>query len=78
MTWISHVVQSGDSLWKLADKYDTEVNIIEQINYLDKPLLTIGMTLLIPLSKSESNNFIPFEMHVVSEGDSHLMICHSF
>ena len=28
------------------------------------------MTLLIPLSKSESNNFIPFEMHVVSEGDT--------
>jgi LysM repeat protein len=54
----------------LADKYDTEVNIIEQINYLDNSLLTIGMTLLIPLSKSESNNFIPFEMHVVSEGDT--------
>jgi len=28
------------------------------------------MTLLIPLSKSESNNFIPIEMHVVSEGDT--------
>jgi membrane-bound lytic murein transglycosylase D len=70
INWISHVVQSGDNLWKLADKYDTEVNIIEQINYLDNSLLTIGMTLLIPLSKSESNNFIPFEMHVVSEGDT--------
>ena len=57
INWISHIVQSGDSLWKLADKYDTEVNIIEQINYLDNSLLTIGMTLLIPLSKSESNNF---------------------
>ena len=70
INWISHVVQSGDSLWKSADKYDTEVNIIEQINYLDNSLLTIGMTLLIPLSRSESNNFIPFEMHVVSEGDT--------
>jgi len=70
INWISHVVQSGDSLWKLAEKYDTEVSIIEQINYLDDSLLTIGMTLLIPLSKSESNNFIPFEMHVVSEGDT--------
>ena len=70
INWISHIVQSGDSLWKLAEKYDTEVAIIEQINYLDNSLLNIGMTLLIPLSKSESNNFIPFEMHVVSEGDT--------
>ena len=70
INWISHVVESGDSLWALASKYDTEVQIIEQINFLNNDLLTIGTTLLIPLSKTPTNNFIPYEMHIVSEGDT--------
>jgi membrane-bound lytic murein transglycosylase D len=57
-------------LWKLATKYDTEVNIIKEINYIENDLLSINDTLLIPLSKTKTNNFIPFEMHIVSEGDS--------
>ena len=70
INWISHVVESGDSLWALASKYDTEVGIIKQINYLNNDLLSIGSTLLIPLSKTKSNTFIPYEMHIVSEGDT--------
>ena len=70
INWISHVVESGDSLWALASKYDTEVQIIKQINFLNNNLLTIGSTLLIPLSKTPTNNFIPYEMHIVSEGDT--------
>ena len=70
INWISHIVVSGDSLWKLAAKYDTEVNIIKEINYIDKDLLSLNDVLLIPLSKTEYNNFIPFEMHIVSEGDT--------
>ena len=70
INWISHVVESGDSLWALASKYDTEVKIIKQINYLNNDILSIGSTLLIPLSKTKTNNFIPYEMHIVSEGDT--------
>jgi len=70
INWISHVVVSGDSLWKLAKKYDTEVKIIKEINYIDNDLLAINDTLLIPLSKSKTNNFIPYEMHIISEGDT--------
>ena len=70
INWISHIVESGDSLWALASKYDTEVGVIKQINYLNNDLLSIGSTLLIPLSKSKSNTFIPYEMHIVSEGDT--------
>ena len=70
INWISHIVQSGDSLWALASKYDTEVNIIKEINYLYTDVLSIDSTLLIPLSKTKSNNFIPYEMHIVSEGDT--------
>ena len=42
INWISHIVVSGDSLWKLAAKYDTEVNIIKEINYIDKDLLSLN------------------------------------
>ena len=70
INWISHTVESGDSLWKLANKYDTEVKIIKKINYLESDLLSLKDTLLIPLSSSKSNNFIPYEMHIVSEGDT--------
>ena len=54
----------------MARKYDTEIRIIKKINYLEKDLLSIDDTLLIPLSSSNSNNFIPYEMHIVSEGDT--------
>ena len=70
INWISHVVSYGDNLWNLAKKYDTEVRIIKKINYLENDLLSINDTLLIPLSSSKSNNFIPYEMHIVSEGDT--------
>ena len=58
------------ALWKLAKKYDTEVKIIKKINYLESDLLSLKDTLLIPLSSTKSNNFIPYEMHIVSEGDT--------
>ena len=70
INWISHVIERGDSLWKLAIKYDTEVKIIKQINYMNSEVLSLGKTLLIPLSKTKTNNFIPYEMHIVSEGDT--------
>ena len=70
INWISHIVEPGDNLWKLANKYDTEVKIIKKINYLESDLLSLKDTLLIPLSSTKSNNFIPYEMHIVSEGDT--------
>jgi membrane-bound lytic murein transglycosylase D len=70
INWITHKIKSGDSLWELANKYDTKVEIIKKINFLETELLSINDNLLIPLSQSENNNFIPYEVHVVSEGDS--------
>ena len=43
---------------------------LKEINYIESDLLSISDTLLIPLSKMKTNNFIPYEMHIVSEGDT--------
>ena len=64
INWISHEVKRGDNLWDLSVKYDTEVKIIKEINYLENDILSIDDTLLIPLGKSKSNSFIPYEMSV--------------
>ena len=70
INWISHTIQKGDNLWDLAIKYDTEVKIILEVNNIKSSLLSIDDNLLIPLGKTKSNNFIPYEMHIVSEGDT--------
>ena len=66
----THTVKRGDNLWDLSIKFDTEVNIIKEVNYLNNDILSINDTLLIPLSKTKSNDFIPYQMYIVSEGDT--------
>ena len=70
INWITHTVKRGDNLWDLSIKFDTEVNIIKEVNYLNDDILSINDTLLIPLSKTKSNDFIPYQMYIVSEGDT--------
>ena len=70
INWISHDVSKGESLWALAKKYRTKVNIIRQVNQLESDSLAINQILLIPVGQASSNILIPFETHVVSEGDT--------
>ena len=70
INWISHDVSGGESLWVLAKKYRTKIDIIRQVNQLDSDTLSINQVLLIPVGQASSNILIPFEAHVVSEGDT--------
>ena len=70
INWISHDVSKGESLWALAEKYKTKIDIIRQVNQLETDLLSINQVLLIPVGQASSNILIPFEAHVVSEGDT--------
>ena len=70
INWISHDVSVGESLWVLAKKYRTKIEIIRKVNQLDSDTLSINQVLLIPVGQASSNILIPFEAHVVSEGDT--------
>ena len=70
INWVTHKVSKGDSLWKIADQYDTEVSGLKKVNYLQSNLLNLNQQLLIPLSNSKNQTFIPYQAHIISEGDT--------
>ena len=70
INWVTHKISKGDSLWKIAAKYDTEVSVLKKVNYLQSNVLGLNQELLIPLSNSHNQTFIPYQAHIVSEGDT--------
>ena len=70
INWVTHRVSKGDSLWKIAEEFDTEVNLLKKVNYLSSNVLSLNQELLIPLSNSQNQTFIPYQAHIISEGDT--------
>lgn len=70
-TEITYVVKKGDSLWLIANKYDTTVDKIKSTNNLSSNTLSIGQTLIIP-STSSFNNY------TVQKGDSLWVIANKY
>ena len=70
INWVTHRVTKGDSLWKIAEEFDTEVNVLKKVNYLASNVLSLNQELLIPLSNDQNQTFIPYQAHIISEGDT--------
>lgn len=68
---ISYVVKKGDSLWLIANKYDTTVKKIKSTNNLKSNTLSIGQVLVIP----SSSEFITY---TVKKGDSLWLIANKY
>lgn len=65
--YIEYVVQSGDTLWLLAQRYGTTVDAIKSLNGLTGSLLNIGQVLKIP---SASQGPLPYIEYTVRLGDT--------
>lgn len=66
--YLLYKVKSGDSLWKIAQEYDTTVDILKNINNLNTNNLTINQQIFIPknINKGVKNENI----YVVKKGDN--------
>jgi len=66
--YIVYVVKSGDSLYRIAQQYNTTVDTIKNFNNLTNNILQIGQELLIPISEIEEET--PTITYIVKSGDS--------
>src|SRR5699024_698713 len=64
-----HVVQNGDTLFSIADVYDTSTTMITEANQLPTPNLVVGQALVIP---------IVGQYYFVQPGDSLFTIAQQF
>lgn len=67
---VIYVVAPGDSLWSIANRYNTTVNTIKSLNNLTNERLTVGQTLLIPGTSSEVTPPSGGITYTVKNGDS--------
>lgn len=67
--YITYTVVAGDTLWQLAQRFDTTIDTIKRLNNLTSDVLLIGQQLLIP--RSEGNITPPaFITYTVVAGDT--------
>ena len=62
-----YVVRSGDSLWLIAQRYNTTVDAIKRLNGLTGDSLSIGQVLRIPTTNSSTGSYFEY---AVRAGDT--------
>ena len=68
-----YIVKEGDSLWKIANRHNTTVNAIKEINGLKGSSLQVGQMLKLSPGITASRSFNTRE-YIVQEGDSPYLI----
>lgn len=71
--YITYTVKSGDTLYKIANEFNTSVQRLMELNDLGTTVLSIGQTLRIPTSGSSTTN-----TYTVKSGDSLWKIANQF
>lgn len=69
-----YIVKKGDSLWSIANKYNTNVNELKKLNNLTSNSLSIGQNLKLPTNdnsnETPSPTPSPSNTYTVKKGDS--------
>ena len=66
----TYTVKSGDSLWTIANKYNTTVNELKSLNNLSSNNLTVGQVLKLPTGASSGGTVVGENVYTVKSGDS--------
>ena len=74
----TYTVQSGDSLWSIANKFGITVNDLKNANGLTSNLLSIGQVLIIPSSSTNNPTNPSYTTYTVRSGDSLWSIANNF
>ncbi len=75
--FFNYTVEFGDTLYSIARKYNTTVNVLKEINNLTSNNLSIGQILKIPtrITNEDTNNYI---IYTVKAGDSLYKIAQNY
>lgn len=70
---VRYVVQKGDSLWRIAERFGTTTKAIQSANRLSDTPLSIGQILMIPQDLTATEE-VKTKTYIVSKGDSPYLI----
>lgn len=62
----TYTIKKGDTLYSIANKYNTTVDTIKKLNNLTSNTLTIGTTLKLPTTNLQNNN----NKYIIQPGDT--------
>lgn len=74
----TYTVQSGDSLWSIARKFNTTVSTLQQLNNLTANTIYVGQVLKVPGSSNNDENNQTYTEYVVRSGDSLYKIANAY
>ena len=74
----TYTVKKGDSLYSIANVYDTNVDTIKRLNNLTSNNLLIGQRLLIPETYNSPTTVPNYTNYIVKKGDSLYSIAKNF
>ena len=68
--YITYTVQKGDTLYKIANKYNTTVENLKNLNNLNTNILSIGQVIKIPTKDIEEIESSSYLEYIVKPGDT--------
>jgi len=73
-SWLVHIVQSGDSLWKIGNQYGVTVSVLRQQNGLASDMILDGQALLVKPVGTKVSYFL----YQVRQGDTPWLLSQRF
>ena len=73
-SYLKYVVEAGDSLWKLSQRYGVTVDSLRQLNGLNSDMLYVGQQLLIKPMQNTGEYFT----HIIQSGDTPWLLSQRF